>query len=79
MSKKWTVQQKVLHQIKWVGGATVKIMAMTFMAKWRKDRVAILFNTINEDEMGIDNANSIFNMANELGPEVTKNILWNAV
>lgn len=79
MSKKWTDQQKVLHQIKLIGGARKGSMAITFMAKWGYDRVVNLFNTINKDEMGIDNANSILSMSNELGPKAAKNLLWSAL
>lgn len=79
MSKKWTNQQKVLYGIKLIGGADVGIRLIDSVSKWGSDRVDTLFNAINENEMGIDNANNILNMSNELGPEVAKNLLWNAL
>ena len=79
MNKKWTTQQKVLHGVKLIGGAAVGIMLIDFVAKWGADRVDTLFDAVNEDEMGIDNANNILSISNELGPEVAKTVLWNAL
>lgn len=79
MSKEWTSQQKLLHGMKVVGGATVGLMAVGFLAKWGHDRVETLFDEVNEDDMGIDRANSILGMANDLGPEYAEEILADAV
>lgn len=79
MSKKWTTQQKALHGIKLIGGATVALGLIAFTSKWGPDRVNKLFGEVNEDDMGIDNANSILGMSNELGIEEAKTVLWNAL
>lgn len=78
-SKEWTNQQKALHAIKIIGGAAVALPAIYFIAKWGSDRVNTLFNAVNEDEMGIDNANNILDMSNQLGPEEAKRTLFNAL
>lgn len=79
MSKKWTSQQELLHGIKVAGGTAVGLMAVGFLTRWGDDRVKILFNEVNEDDMGIDRANSILGMANDLGAEYAEQILVDAV
>lgn len=79
MSKKWTPQQKLLHGIKVVGGATVGLMAVGFIAKWGADRVETLFDEVNDEDMGIDRANSILGMANDLGPKYAEELLADAI
>lgn len=79
MGKEWTPQQKLLHGMKVVGGATVGLMAVGFLAKWGADRVETLFDEVNEDDMGIDRANSILGMANDLGPEYAEELLADAL
>ena len=75
MSKKWTDQQKVLHEIKLIGGATAAKPLINFATKWGLDRACTLFNAVNKHEMGIDNAINILRMACKLGPKVTKKLL----
>lgn len=79
MSKKWTPQQKLLHGIKLVGGTVVGLIAIDFISKWGADRVETLFNEVNNEDMGIDIANSILGMANVLGPEYAEGLLADAV
>lgn len=77
MSRKWTDQQKTLHWIKTIGGATVLQALIPFISKWGIDRVVKLCENINS--IGIDNAINILNISNELGPEATKTTLLNAL
>lgn len=79
MGKKWTQQQKLLHGMKVVGGPIVGLMAVGFLAKWGADRVETLFEEVNEENMGIDRANSILGMSNYLGPENAEELLASAV
>lgn len=78
-SKKWTNQQKLLNAVKLIGGAAVVLPSIYFTAKWGWDRVNTLYDAVNEDKMGIDNANNILDIANQLGPEKAKKILFNAL
>ena len=75
----WTPQQKLLHGMKLVGGTAVGLMAVGFIAKWGTDRFEDLIDNVNEDDMGIDRANSILEKANYLGPEYAEELLTDAI
>lgn len=79
MSEKWTNQQKLLHVVKVIGGASVVLPTIYFTAKWGCDRANILFEAVNNPKMGIDKANNILGMSNKLGPEVAEKLLSAAI